>query len=58
MSDDKNFDERLADVVLGKDQYKTLQQKASAWDRVMSIANDGVGLKASEIKAIEEQMVK
>lgn len=40
-----------------KEEIKVLQRKASAWDRVVSIANDGVGLKASEIKAIEEQMV-
>lgn len=39
-------------------EIRRLQKYEEAFKRVVSIANEGVGLKASEIKEIERQEVK
>lgn len=57
-ADDKAYDSltKLADCIyLMSKENELLIKKASAWDRVLSIANDGTFLTSDMIKIIEEQ---
>ena len=47
-----------SDVIAIFDEMLILQKKASAWDRVVSITNDGTFLTSDMVKEIERQEIK